>query len=93
LPQSKWANPFVVGFHGTRDEVIAYYREWVKSKPELMNSLHELYGKTLGCWCAPNNDCHGKVLSELVQKHVQVENGEVVSWDFFERVNNVQNND
>ena len=29
-----------------------------------MNDLDELKGKTLGCWCKPNN-CHGDILIEL----------------------------
>lgn len=29
-----------------------------------MKDLHELKGKVLGCWCAPNS-CHGDVLTEL----------------------------
>lgn len=31
-----------------------------------MNSLHELNGKVLGCWCAPG-PCHGDVLVELFE--------------------------
>ena len=64
LRRSKWANPFVIGRHGTRAEVIAKYREWIVQQPELMASLHELRGRDLVCWCAPN-PCHGDVLLEL----------------------------
>ncbi|MNE86195.1 hypothetical protein D3C80_1832720 [compost metagenome] len=37
-----------------------------------MSALHELEGKTLGCWCKnkPTDACHGDVLVELVQKYV-----------------------
>jgi hypothetical protein len=62
---SKWGNPFVIGRDGTRSEVIDKYRDYIKSKPELMASLPELNGKTLGCWCKPQA-CHGDVLAELV---------------------------
>lgn len=68
LLQSKWANPFVIGKDGTRKEVIAKYKEYILGNPELMNSLHELEGKTLGCWCHPFA-CHGDVLIELVNKN------------------------
>lgn len=34
---------------------------------ELMNSLHELGGKTLGCWCRPE-DCHGDILLKLLKE-------------------------
>jgi hypothetical protein len=64
LRRSKWANPFVIGRHGTREEVVAKYREWIVQQPELMASLHELRGRDLVCWCAPN-PCHGDVLLEL----------------------------
>lgn len=68
LPQSKWANPFVVGKHGKRGECIKMYREWILTQDHLMESLHELEGKTLGCWCKPK-DCHGDVLLSLVRNH------------------------
>lgn len=65
---SKWGNPFVIGKDGTREEVIEKYRQYILSKTFLLESLHELKGKTLGCWCAPKA-CHGDVLKELVKQH------------------------
>lgn len=61
---SKWGNPFSIGKDGSRQEVIAKYRAWIASQPALLASIDELRGKTLGCWCAPN-ECHGDVLKEL----------------------------
>lgn len=61
---SKWGNPFLIGRHGTRDEVIEMYEIWLKKQPQLLSALHELRGKTLGCWCAPL-PCHGDVLARL----------------------------
>ena len=63
---SKWGNPFVITRDGTREQVVAKYRAWVLSRPELVAALPELRGKTLGCWCAPQL-CHGDVLAELAQ--------------------------
>jgi hypothetical protein len=60
----KWGNPFVIGKDGTREEVIEKYRAWLLSREDLMGSLPELQGKTLGCWCKPEA-CHGDVLAEL----------------------------
>ena len=60
----KWGNPFVIGKDGTRDEVIEKYKAWLLSREDLMGSLAELQGKTLGCWCKPEA-CHGDVLAEL----------------------------
>lgn len=61
---SKWGNPFVIGVDGTHEEVIGKYKKHLLNCPELMYSLGELKGKTLGCWCAPKS-CHGDILLEL----------------------------
>ena len=69
----KWGNPFLIGRDGTRSEVIAKYRTWIVNQPELMASLKELQGKTLGCWCKPLA-CHGSVLAELADHDDCTEN-------------------
>lgn len=62
---SKWGNPFVIGFHGTREEVITRYKAWIQGRPDLLAAIPlELKGRQLGCWCAPQ-PCHGDVLREL----------------------------
>jgi hypothetical protein len=61
---SKWGNPFPIGKDGTRAQVIAKYEKWLRTNPSLMADLHELRGKTLGCWCSPLA-CHGDVLVRL----------------------------
>lgn len=63
-PGSLWGNPFEIGKHGTRAEVIAKYREYLLGNKELMALLPTLRGKILGCWCKPEA-CHGEVLAEL----------------------------
>ena len=63
----KWGNPFAIGRDGTRDEVIAKYRAWILRQPALMAALHELGGKNLVCWCAPER-CHAEVLIELANR-------------------------
>lgn len=70
LPQSPWANPFVVGRAGTRADVIARYEAYVRRRPDLLRRLPELTGQTLGCWCAPEA-CHGDVLVALWREFVQ----------------------
>lgn len=60
---TKWANPFVIGRDGTRDEVVAKYRDWLHEQPNLMAALPELADKRLACWCSPQA-CHGDVLAE-----------------------------
>lgn len=64
---SKWGNPFTIGRDGTREEVIAKYKEWVLYNADLMGDLITLKGKVLGCWCAPQA-CHGDVLVELANE-------------------------
>lgn len=64
---SKWGNPFVIGVHGTRGQVLRLYREYIQSRPDLMAALKELKGKTLGCHCKPK-PCHGDILVELVEQ-------------------------
>ena len=64
---SKWGNPFSISKDGTREEVIKKYKEWILKQPDLLNDLHELKGKILGCWCSPNI-CHGDVLIELIEQ-------------------------
>ena len=63
--ESKWHNPFKRGRDGaTKAEVIAKFEEWIRQQPELLSQLHELDGKTLGCWCSPDA-CHGDVLKKI----------------------------
>ena len=63
---SKWGNPFIVGVHGNRGDVIKKYRQWIGENPSLLNCIRrgELDGKVLGCYCKPK-PCHGDVLVEL----------------------------
>lgn len=64
---SKYGNPFIRGIDGTKEEVIAKYKEYALNNPELYNSLLELEGKRLGCYCAPKY-CHGDVIVELIEQ-------------------------
>ena len=67
---SKWANPFMCcDWNAAKsdwivEEILKIYEKYVRKNPELMNSLHELEGKQLGCWCKPGA-CHGDVLVQL----------------------------
>jgi hypothetical protein len=67
---SKWGNPFLIGKDGNRKQVINMYRAYIITTPELLNSLHELKGQNLGCWCYPKL-CHGDVLIELYKEFVR----------------------
>ena len=72
--KTKWGNPFLIGKHGSRQEVIALYKDYILHTPNLMESLPDLKGKVLGCWCVEepidyirgDKYCHGEVLLELL---------------------------
>jgi len=51
-----------------RKEIIDAYEEYLLSNKELMNDLHELKYKVLGCWCRPKKSCHGDILKKYVDK-------------------------
>ena len=66
LKQSKWHNPFSVKQYG-RDGALEKYEKYIRES-ELMNDLHELRGKRLGCWCKPEK-CHGDILVKLLKEN------------------------
>lgn len=61
---SKWKNPFSLK-QFTLEDSLKKYEDHVRNTPLLYNSLHELDGKVLGCWCKPSQ-CHGDVLLKLL---------------------------
>lgn len=86
---SKWGNPFIVGKHGDRDNVVKLFRlmaehvfvPFIEQDKTLSmdfgddklndwkltldrESILELRGKDLVCWCAPKH-CHADVLLEI----------------------------
>ena len=66
---SVFSNPFKIGEDGTRDEVLAKYRDYMYrelcNSPQLQAELWKLRGKNLGCWCAPE-PCHANILLEFI---------------------------
>jgi len=63
---SPWGNPYVIGKHGDRAEVIQKFREYasavILAHPDW---LVPLKGRNLVCFCAPLA-CHGDVLLEMI---------------------------
>ena len=63
--RTRWGNPFLIGRHGDREEVIERYRSWLWNKLQSgeipLAQLAALNGKKLACWCHPQ-PCHGDVL-------------------------------
>ena len=64
--RTRFGNPYRIGRHGTREEVIALYRTelWrrIRAGEVSLEELASLHGKTLACHCAPL-PCHGEVLA------------------------------
>ena len=73
---SRWGNPFEIGKHGTREEVVQKYCDWFLTGTEprkigryivdprrLRDHIHELKGFNLAC-CRPGLPCHADFLLE-----------------------------
>jgi hypothetical protein len=61
-----WGNPYKIGEHGDRAEVIKKFREYAEAVIlEYPDWLEPLVGKDLVCFCAPLA-CHGDVLLEMI---------------------------
>lgn len=80
LPASKWANPFHEFSHG-RGECLRRYENYLRSRPELMEALHEIDDQVLGCWCheVPSDGsmlyCHGDILIKLRKEQLTNDGG------------------
>ena len=63
--RTRWGNPFLIGRHGTREEVIERYRSWLWRKVQSgeipLTQLAGLKDKKLACHPQP---CHGDVLAK-----------------------------
>ena len=75
----KWGNPYshkegtLAEFKvANRAEALEKYEKYLLENETLYNSLIELKGKTLGCWCCNSDDehsnskikCHGQILAK-----------------------------
>ena len=76
---SGWSNPFRIGesvefpMDGirvtiTRALAIELFRAYVLERGWEDLIRHELAGRDLMCWCAPNQQCHADVLLELANQ-------------------------
>lgn len=65
---SKYGNPFKIGVHGTRKEVIQKYRNYLLDEIEhgtfSVDEIIGLYETDLVCYCHPL-PCHGDVIHEF----------------------------
>lgn len=65
-----FGNPFVLEREADRESVLRRYREYFYARlevdEEFKRRIHELDGKTLGCFCKPKL-CHGDIIVEYLQ--------------------------
>jgi len=62
---SVYGNPYIIGVHGNRTEVINKYIEYIEANVVFKNRIiSELKGKNLACFCKPKA-CHGDYLIKL----------------------------
>lgn len=76
---SPWGNPFVIGQHGTRDEVCDRFEKHFKAMYESgqvdITALANLYGKPLECFCVPKR-CHGQTIMNYAERaHIEQSSG------------------
>lgn len=63
-----FGNPFRIGVHGTRSEVIEKYRSHLDANPKLVTLARQhLRGKNLVCHCYPLA-CHADVLLRIANE-------------------------
>lgn len=67
---SKWGNPFPMNGYSDeeRNRVCNEYEKYFWTT-DLINYLHELRGKRLGCYCKPKR-CHGDFLAKLCNEGI-----------------------
>jgi len=62
-------NPFVIGEHGTRTEVIRLYKTYFYDQLEKNETFKQAVlackGHILGCFCKPQA-CHGDIIKEYL---------------------------
>lgn len=60
---SPWGNPYKIGVHGDREQVIALFKANVLPRLDVST----LRGKDLVCYCAPQS-CHGDAILEKANR-------------------------
>jgi len=71
----KFGNPFKVTEDRSHAQAVSAFRIWLavegctadmpERKQRILESLHELRGKNLACYCKEGSPCHADVLLEL----------------------------
>jgi hypothetical protein len=74
----KFGNPFNLTRDRTAAEVVSAFEQWLtldhvtagipEKKATILNSMHELKGKDLVCWCRAGSPCHANVLLKIANQ-------------------------
>lgn len=66
-----FGNPFRIQQGQTRGSTLEKYEEYFYKRlvddPEFKQKIHELKGKTLGCFCKPH-PCHGDIIKRYLDR-------------------------
>jgi len=66
-----FGNPFVLHREQDRESVVHRYELYARKRMiediEFEKKIKDLYGKTLGCYCAPRL-CHGDILLKIAEE-------------------------
>jgi hypothetical protein len=74
---TKWGNPWHVGPQSDRAAAVESYRRWLRGdlgdqyaseRQRVLDSLSDLQGRDLACWCPLDEPCHADVLIEFANK-------------------------
>lgn len=68
-----FGNPFVLTSEVSRVSILQQYERWfyerLSTDPDFKRRIHELKGKTLGCFCVPKL-CHGHIIVDYLNWEV-----------------------
>lgn len=75
-----FGNPFKIGIHGTRAEVLMRYETYARTSSILLEAIKKIpEDAVLGCFCKPAN-CHGDVIMQLWRElHAKTNDGHALS--------------
>ena len=62
----KYGNPFTIGRHGSREQVIALFERYLGQHPQLLADLRAENPRRLVCFCAPLA-CHGDIYAKYLE--------------------------
>ncbi len=68
LQPSPFANPWKIGIHGDRDQVLETFTNFAQENALVRLGARNLGGRKLWCHCKPEERCHGDILAEIYDR-------------------------